>query len=102
MQGCLWRLIRLLERPEPNENNEAASEATTESNCVSQNKVIGWSVLEALCSSVLIVSNILSTTAWLELLGVLVGYSTFTKVWIARLGAAKTLSRLLWMTELAG
>jgi hypothetical protein len=102
MQGSLWRIIRLLERPEPNENGEATSEVAVKSNYASQNKVIGWSVFEALCSSVLMVSNILSTTAWLELLGILVGYSKFTKVWIARLGAAKTLSRLLWMTELAG
>jgi hypothetical protein len=40
--------------------------------------------------------KLVESTAWLELLGILVGYSGFTKIWIARIGSAKTLSRLLW------
>ena len=53
-------------------------------------------LLESLSSSSSIAGKIVESTAWIELLGILVGYSKFTKVWIARTGAAKTLSRLLW------
>lgn len=62
----------------------------------SERKVRGWLVLEALTSSNSVAAQILSSCGWLELLGVLVGYSSFTKVWTARIGAAKTLSRLMW------
>jgi hypothetical protein len=56
----------------------------------------GWAILAALSSSPSISSQILSSFAWIELLGVLVGYKSFTKLFSARLGAAQTFSRLLW------
>jgi hypothetical protein len=56
----------------------------------------GWALLESLSSSPSVAQKIVESSAWLELLGILVGYTEFTKVWIARVGAAKTLSRLLW------
>jgi hypothetical protein len=56
----------------------------------------GWALLESLSSSPSVAQKIVESSAWLELLGILVGYNEFTKVWIARVGAAKTLSRLLW------
>lgn len=56
----------------------------------------GWTLFESLSSSPSIAPMILESSAWIELLGILVGYSEFTKVWIARVGAAKILSRLLW------
>ena len=56
----------------------------------------GWILLESLSSASSIATKIVDSMAWFELLGVLVGYSKFTKVWISRIGAAKILSRLLW------
>jgi hypothetical protein len=62
----------------------------------SKRKNNGWMVLEALSSSRVIASQIVSSSAWLELLGVVVGYSQFTKTWSSRVGAAKTLSKMTW------
>lgn len=99
-EGSLWRLLSVLERSEPDEEEQEG--ATAEENQPSdteegtKRKARGWHVLESLTSSPSIASQILSTSAWMELLGVLVGYTAFTKLWTARLGAAKTLSRLLW------
>jgi hypothetical protein len=53
-------------------------------------------LLESLSSSPAVADKIVESSAWIELLGILIGYNEFTKVWIARAGAAKTLSRLLW------
>lgn len=107
-ENTLWRLLQLLERLEPNEDGvegtDRSNEAATSLD-VSLRKTRGWSVLEALSSSPSIATCLLSTSGWLELLGVLVGYSEFTRLWDARIGAAKTLSRLLWdpkMASLAG
>jgi len=95
-EGALWRLLAVLERVEPHEVEGSDDNPTKDHQQASQRKVRGWSVLESLTSSPSIARQLLSTSAWLELLGVLVGYTAFTKVWSARLGAAKTLSRLLW------
>ena len=59
-------------------------------------QIQGWSVLEALSSSPSVAMNLLRTSAWVELLGILVGYCRFTKAYESRKGAAKTLARLLW------
>lgn len=89
---AFWRLSLMLERKEPDEpisdgnNDEKAS----------KRKARAWTVLEALTSSPSIANEILASTVWLELLGVLVGYQSFTKLYSSRLGSAKTLSRLLW------
>jgi hypothetical protein len=102
-ENSLWRLLRVLERPEPNEDGAEISyrsDLSTSSLDTSQRMVRGWSVLEAISSSPSIAACILATTSWVELLGVLVGYSEFTKLWAARIGAAKTLSRLLWDPKL--
>jgi hypothetical protein len=90
--ATLWRLIRLLERKEPNE--PAAGGESDE--MLSKRKTRAWSVLEALTSSPSIAAEILASTAWLELLGVIVGHQAFTRLFSSRLGAAKTLSRLIW------
>ena len=58
-----------------------------------------WDVLEALAANSSIAKTILRSSAWLELLGIIVGYSQFTKLMVARLGAAKVLSKLLWDPE---
>jgi hypothetical protein len=92
-ENTLWRLIFLLERPEANENVDDKIDASPDT---SLHALCGWTVLEGLSSSPSIVNCILSTSVWLELLGVLVGYKDFTKLWSARIGAAKALSRLLW------
>jgi hypothetical protein len=92
-ENTLWRLIFLLERPEANENVDYKIDAPPDT---SLRALHGWTVLEGLSSSPSIVNCILSTSVWLELLGVLVGYKDFTKLWSARIGAAKALSRLLW------
>ena len=53
-----------------------------------------WSIMEKLCSSPSLASMVLSSSAWLELLGIIAGYAPFTKSYTARKGAAKTLARL--------
>lgn len=92
-EKTFWRLVYLLERPDPNENADETADGT---NNISERATRAWAVLEGLSSSPSIVNCILNTSAWLELFGVLVGYVDFTKRWSARIGAAKTLSRLLW------
>lgn len=94
--GALWRLVAVLARAEPHEESSEPAKDSTDSQALSQRKVRGWSVLEALSSSPSIAVQILASSVWIELLGVMVGFKSFTKVYAARLGAAKTLSRLLW------
>jgi hypothetical protein len=93
-EGALWRLLSVLERPDDNEGTTRGS--SEQMLKATQRKVQGWSVLSALSSSPSIATKLISSSGWLELLGVLAGYSAFTKSWTARTGAAKTLSRLLW------
>ena len=91
--------MNVLERPEAKDETDVALEKTKaaiNSTHATDRNTRGWAVLEGLSSSPSIVNCILSTSNWVELLGVLVGYSKFTKSWSARTGAAKTLSRLLW------
>lgn len=98
-ERTLWRLLNVLERPEPEDDTDATfdkSGAAINSTRATDRNTRGWAVLEGLSSSPSIVNYILSTSSWVELLGVLVGYSKFTKSWSARTGAAKALSRLLW------
>jgi hypothetical protein len=85
--------LDVLERPD-----KVDIQAAVANNCndATERTTRGWAVLEGLSSSPSIVNYILSSSGWVELLGVLVGYSKFTKSWSARTGAAKTLSRLLW------
>ena len=40
--------------------------------------------------------KLIHSSGWLELLGIIAGYESFTKRFVSRLGATKTLSRLLW------
>lgn len=94
-EGVLWRLVHVIERPNTNEIANNSSEAVGEKKDSKRNN-LGWSILEALSSSQVIASQIVSSGVWLELLGVVVGYSQFTKTWSARLGAAKTLSKMIW------
>ena len=94
-EAVLWRLVQVVQRPDASENVTESSEVDA-SGHTSRRKVLGWSVLEALSSSPAVASQILSSSTWIELLGVLAGYSEFTKVWAARSGSARTLSRLLW------
>lgn len=98
-ENALWRLLQQLERPESDEGAVEGTDcfnSTDSSHFVSERKARGWSYLGALSSSPSIAECILSTSIWIELVGVLVGYAEFTKLWTARMGAAKTLSRLLW------
>jgi len=111
-QGELWRLLQVLERPETTAkqedvndtdqmfsqvqskeegDREAASALTT-----AKRQERGWAFLESLTSTPSIASTLVRSSGWLELLGILVGYAHFTKLWAGRYGSAKTLSRLLW------
>ena len=91
-EGALWRLLWILERP--GGSDDPSSGSKNKNDLLKKQK--GWTFFESLSSSASIAPKILESSAWLELLGILVGYSEFTKVWIARTGAAKILSRLLW------
>jgi hypothetical protein len=90
----LWRLLWVLERSDAREDADAKKQTGDHSDMLRKQR--GWMLLESLSSSPSIAMKIVESTAWLELLGILVGYSGFTKIWIARIGSAKTLSRLLW------
>lgn len=96
MQGSLWRLLSVLERCSSQEDQLQDSTTNAGRHLDILRKQRGWALLESLSSSPSVAQKLIESTAWLELLGILVGYSGFTKVWIARIGAAKTLSRLLW------
>uniref|UniRef100_A0A7S1BP53 J domain-containing protein n=1 Tax=Corethron hystrix TaxID=216773 RepID=A0A7S1BP53_9STRA len=84
-QGELWRLLQVLERPNPiqEEQQEVASELVQAYDRCHRR---GWLVLESLASSTAIATVLAQTTGWIELLGILVGYSKFTKRLVARQG----------------
>ena len=94
-QGALWRLLWVLERPDSQDQPENQSSLHGNQSEMLR-KQRGWMLLESLSSSSSVALKIVESTAWMELLGILVGFIGFTKVWIARTGSAKTLSRLLW------
>jgi len=94
-QHALWRLLWVLERPEAQDNTPDENVAQSGQSEMLR-KQRGWMLLESLSSSPSIAAKIVESTAWLELLGIMVGYAGFTKVYVARTGSAKTLSRLLW------
>lgn len=98
-QGSLWRLFSVLERPEDMESNMDSYETKQDTNDDDesmQKKRRVWSMMESLSSTPAVAKKIVESTGWLELLGMLVGYSNFTKKMLARKGAAKILSKLLW------
>lgn len=90
-QDSLWRLLWVLERPEENE-----TDSSPESSSMSNRLQRGWSLLESLSSSSSVAMQLVHSSGWLELLGIIAGYDSFTKLFVSRLGAAKTLSMLLW------
>jgi hypothetical protein len=95
-QGALWRLLSVLERPDPIETQTTAESSGTEDREIIRRKVKGWALMESLSSSPSVATKMIESSCWLELLGILVGYAKFSRMWAARLGAAKTLSRLMW------
>lgn len=84
----------VIERPDSHETENPPDGAGEKKD--SKRKSLGWMILEALSSSRAIAYQIVSSGVWLELLGVVVGYTQFTKTWSARVGAAKTLSKMIW------
>lgn len=90
-EGSLWRLLQVLERPDPGESSGSRAEANA-----TKQRAASWPLLEALASAPLIATELVSTSGWLELLGIAVGYAKFSTSWAARLGACSALSRLLW------
>jgi DnaJ family protein C protein 13 len=94
-QGSLWRLLRVLEHSEE-EKNEKDDFNAAQSKALADRRHKGWSLLEALSSSPSIASQLIQSTGWMELMGIIAGYSGFSKTWTSRQGAAKALSRLLW------
>jgi hypothetical protein len=98
-EGALWRLLWVLERADSADKSDGSDDAKQQST-ESQNDILrkqrGWLLLESLSSTPSVATKLVLSSAWLELLGILVGYGGFTKIWIARMGAAKTLSRLFW------
>ncbi|KAI2510862.1 protein of unknown function (DUF4339) [Fragilaria crotonensis] len=93
-QGTLWRLLCVLERPDGTAEKGDGDAPSSQGLAVCQQQ--GWALLEALSSSPSIASQLVQSSGWLELLGIVAGYSRFTKTWSSRHGAAKALSRLLW------
>jgi hypothetical protein len=88
----LWPLVSILERPP-----DAAPEmSAADHNALTRRESLAWAILETLSSTPSVAATIVSSSYWLEFLGVLVGHHSFTKSWAARTGAAKALSRLLW------
>ena len=93
--GALWRLMWVLERPEATEIATTESIGTEDQEII-RRKVKGWALMESLSSSPSIAVKLIESSCWLELLGILVGYAKFSRMWAARVGAAKTISRLMW------
>lgn len=94
-ERCLGQLVKMLVMPGPQEVS-ARDDLDSVETIHNERTTKGWTVLAALSASPSISSQILSSFVWMELLGVLVGYKSFTKLIGARLGAAQTFSRLLW------
>lgn len=82
----------MLERPD----NANFGEPDSRSNDQEKARQKGWSILESLSSTHSIAQQLVHSTGWLELLGMVVGFHKFPKSFASRQGAAKTLSRLLW------
>jgi hypothetical protein len=93
-QDSLWRLLWVLERPDKNEKDVSSDSLLSTSRLQR-----GWALLESLSSSSSVAMKLVHSSGWLELLGIIAGYEIFTKRFVSRLGAAKTLSRLLWDTN---
>ena len=55
-----------------------------------------WAILEALARSPIVASALVKSSVWLELIGVISCNKRFSSTLLGRLGAAKTLARLLW------
>lgn len=91
-QGSLWRLLGVLERSD--EVNDIVKD--NRPIIIATRKQKGWSILESLSSTPSIANQLVRSSAWLELLGIVAGYRYFSKSYESRLGAAKILSRLLW------
>ena len=91
-QDSLWRLLWVLERPDGIDNETPSDSLSSASSRLQR----GWALLESLSSSSSIAMKLVQSSGWLELLGIVAGYESFTKRFVSRLGAAKTLSRLLW------
>ena len=108
-QNEIWRLLRILERPDESIVTLGASEKDSGHNeedtsidqATAPRQDRAWEVLESLSSSSSVALALVNSGGFLELLGILVGYSNFTKLWAARLGAATILSRLLWSPDTA-
>ena len=126
-QNELWRIIRVLERehpiPPPEEDMTLAVETGEDQDPEGTRPGVGqdssdrvldeefnvletpsdhdrvWEILESLSSSPSLGARLINSGAWIELLGIMVGYRNFTKAWTARVGAAKLTSRLLWTPE---
>jgi len=122
-QGELWRLLQVLERRGQESSSNAIDDSILDDSqlqaldedgstfvqdeatgmkeaalalATATRQKRGWSLLESLASSPSIAYALVKTSGWLELLGILVGYKHFTKLWSGRQGAAKSLARLLW------
>lgn len=123
-QNELWRITRVLEhecsdekasaevdddsdtkqeeRDDPKKGGDDGEKNETklsEKEHVSTSHDRVWDILESLSSSPSVGTGLVKSGAWIELLGIIVGYSDFTKAWTARVGAAKVISRLLWTPE---
>ncbi len=55
-----------------------------------------WSILESLAKSPVVAGALVKSSVWLELLGVISCYDRFSSISAGRMGAARTLARLLW------
>lgn len=89
----LWRILTIVERPEFRDD----SHGEMKDDAARRRRT--WSLLDSLVSSPSVAMQVVHSSAWLELLGIVAGYSKFTKSLIARHGAAKTLSGLCWDTS---
>jgi len=107
----LWRLLAVLESKEESggddgggdtQTREEGEAASASAKKIAKRQIQGWRVLEALTSTPSVALSLTSTTGWLELLGIAVGYSKFSKAFASRDGAVKSLGRLLWDPKTGG
>jgi len=112
-QGQLWRLLEILHQQDdieieasannfgPGQNDGTGDKSMDSKSIINymNRRRRDWDFLDSLAANTSIAQTILRSGIWLELLGIIVGYSNFTKLMVARLGGAKVLYKLLWDPE---
>ncbi len=84
-------LLRTLEfQKQPNDDSDNGSQLKSR-----------WSILESLASNSSVAVDLVNTSGWLELLGIIAGCDLFTIEWMSREASSKVLARLLYDPQIS-